>query len=405
MPDYVRDRIHNNNGRPLGSYHNVRVYSQQRPHSYLLPKKIISKFNPPKQQHQQRYHYPPSNPPNLKAGISSSTSSSCYVCNKSFPSSQFLYSHMMRSHPERGMKGVLPPQQAAPMMMSVIPSQSQTSQNERGMNGVLPPQQAPMMKSVVPSQLSQSSSERGINSVLQPPRAPISPMKSVDVPSQSGHGSPSASDSSDVTEPDYCDPVKLLSSSWGKKDRRGRTNNPCATCASNAAIARLQKPNETMEAIKSSSSLPSTSNTLIPDQQNPNLSSTSTTDNEISLIDHKMMKMTMMTKKYKCNVCNKEFDTGQALGGHKSSSACKAVRETKLLAPAAHDYHDPQIVGVSTTKKTMADVEVSCTKKTMDDDIEEGEIVEDGEITDEEGIQRISHKIFDFDLNELPPEE
>lgn len=265
----------------------------------------------------------------------------------------------MRFHPARGMKGVLPPSQA-PMMKSVGPSQSQScfpfeSSDKTGMKGLLPPPQAPM--------------------------------KSVDIPSRPQ--SCPASESSDITGPD-CDPVKLLLS-WGKKDRRGRTSANAGATTS----ASQRNPNETIGGTKTTSNIfTSTSNTLIANQQNPNKSSSSSssTDNDgISWIDNKMTKMTMMTKKYECNICHKEFETGQALGGHKSSSTCRARQGTKLLAPAAD--HACQVV--MSTMKT----------KTMMDDIEEGEIIEDGEITDEEGSRRISPKILDFDLNELPPEE
>ncbi|KAK9929660.1 hypothetical protein M0R45_026750 [Rubus argutus] len=336
------------------------VYSStQRPH-YLLPNKIISKFNPAK-QHQQHGHYPP--PSNLSnnlnnGGISefSSWSWSCYVCKKSFPSSNRLYGHMMRFHPARGMKGVLPPSQA-PMMKSVGPPQSQ---------------------SFFPSE---SSDKTGMKGLLPPPQAP---MKSVGIPSRPH--SCSVSESSDITGPD-CDPVKLLLS-WGKKDRRGKTSADAGA----TTTASQRNPNETIGGTKTTSNIfTSTSNTLIANQQNPNKRSSSSnssrTDNDgISWIDNKM------TKKYECNICHKEFETGQALGGHKSSSTCRARQGTKLLAPAADDANCQVVMS---TMKT----------KTMMDEIEEGEIIEDGEITDEEGSRRISPKILDFDLNELPPEE
>lgn len=121
-------------------------------------------------------------------------------------------------------------------------------------------------------------------------------------PSQSSSSATSSSSCesspSDLTESD-CDVEKSLPS-WGKKDVRGRSSTSTSSTSASSLSAYQTVPNKPGEAAKIKADETSWSDKIVKPKM-------------------KMWSNSEKARKHVCDICSKEFRTGQALGGHKSS--------------------------------------------------------------------------------------
>ncbi|PRQ24308.1 putative transcription factor C2H2 family [Rosa chinensis] len=172
-------------------------------------------------------------------------------------------------------------------------------------------------------------------------------------PSQSSSSSTSSSwcesSSSDLTESDS-DLEKSLPI-WGRKDVRGRSST--CTSSTTTLIANQTVTNKPREAAK--------------------IKTDETSWSDKNMKPKKMMMRSNLEKsrKHVCEICYKEFPTGQALGGHKSSH-----------------YYYPGSTASATSIREVPGLDQVVSNE------------------DEEASRpTISRETFEFDLNEIPSEE